>query len=135
LVERLEKIHDRDPKRLSKSNSNQSLGSIRLNRTNSSKSLNQSFRRSESKRIIKENCQLATRIVNSKPKQYFDLGKLKKEYNREQEYVRSISRYSDKNRIMLTSIVQKGLKLKPKHLSFLPNIMRNKKSNLRISQT
>jgi hypothetical protein len=84
LVERLDKIHHRDPKHLAKSNSNQILGSIRINRISSSKTLNQNFRRSESKRIIKENDQLASRIVNSIPKPYFALDKLKKEHNRGQ---------------------------------------------------
>lgn len=55
LVERLENIHRRDPLKLSKSNSNQSLGSLRLSRASSAKSLSQSFRRSESRRIIREN--------------------------------------------------------------------------------
>lgn len=70
----------RDPQKLSKSNSKQSLGSLRLSRSSSARSINSTFKDRESKRIVRENTELGTRIINVKPEKSMELGKLKEDY-------------------------------------------------------
>jgi hypothetical protein len=62
----------RNPRKDSlRSSSNQGLGSLRISRTSSAKSLHRSYRMSESKRIVRENTELGGRIINARPQKLF----------------------------------------------------------------
>ena len=65
---------------------------------------------------------MATRISNPKIKKQNKLKELDKSYAKEQEYLRIRSRFSERSKSIMKSLMLDGLKIDRKNLQFLPQI-------------